>query len=67
MNVNIHIDFNEEQDGVDGTLNMSRYRIEDAYGMAQFFSSVMQAAGFTYVKDTGFVYDSGKEVWGEGF
>ncbi len=67
MNVNIHIDFNEEQDGVDGTVSMTRYRIEDAYGMAQFFSSVMQAAGFTYVKDVGFLYDDGKEVWGEKF
>ena len=67
MNVNIHIDFNEEQDGVDGTVSMTRYRIEDAYGMAQFFSSVMQAAGFTFVKDVGFLYDDGKEVWGERF
>lgn len=67
MNVNIHIDFNEEQDGVDGNLSMARYRIEDAYGMAQFFTNVMNAAGFTYVQDTGFVYDNGKEVWGEKF
>ena len=64
MNVNIDIGINEEEDGVAGNLSISRYRIEDAYGMAQFFSSVMQAAGFTYVKDVGFLYDDGKGATG---
>lgn len=67
MDVKVNIEYNEDDDGVNGTVRLARYRIEDAYGMAQFFSSVMQAAGFTYVKDVGFLYDDGKEVWGEKF
>lgn len=67
MRVTFSAVFTEEDDGVDGDVAISRENIEDVYGMAQFMTSAMNAAGFSYVNDTGFTYNSGKEVWGEKF
>jgi hypothetical protein len=67
MIINVSMDFSEENDGVNQHIDFCRGNIEDAYGMAQFFAALMQAAGYTYVKDVGFLYDTGEELWGERF
>lgn len=66
MRVSLHFNFYKEDDGFEGSATFDRENIEDLYELGQFLSQAVQGAGFTYVKDVGFLKDSGDETWGEG-
>jgi hypothetical protein len=65
MRVSLDFQYDEEDDGYNGSSSSSREGVMDLYTMAQFFTDAMKGAGFSYVVDVGFEKDDGTITFGE--
>lgn len=65
MKITFIAEFSEEDgDGFEGVMTYTRDEVENLTEVSQFLSDAIRGAGFSYVEDVGFRYESGVEVWG---
>ena len=64
MKISVLIEFDKENDGVDGSVCHTRENIEDLYELAQFMTDAVRGAGFSYVVNTGFEKEDGDVLFG---
>lgn len=63
MRVDISFYMDKEEDGVSGTVNLSRDEVDSLQDLLYFFQDSAIASGYTYVTSIGAHKDSGDAVW----
>lgn len=65
----MRIDFesfsSKEEDGITGSVRVSRDEVYELTTMAQAFSDFLRGCGYTYVTDVGICKSDDQIVWGE--
>lgn len=65
MRIDISSYMDKDDDGYEGSSNVSRDGVEDLYTLAEVFTQACKAMGYTYVNSVGFEKDDGTMVWGD--
>ena len=65
MRIDISTYMDKEEDGYNGSSNVTREDVDDLYGLAEVFTQAAIAMGYTYVNAVGFEKDDGTMVWGD--
>jgi len=65
MRVDITAYMNKDEDGFEGSANLTRDDVPDLYGLADLFAQFARSAGYTYVNAVGFEQSDGTMVWGD--
>tara|TARA_R110000868_G_scaffold385377_1_gene653253 strand:+ start:1500 stop:1676 length:177 start_codon:yes stop_codon:yes gene_type:complete len=55
----------EEDDGYDGSVDLSRDKVTDIQTLARLFADAAVALGYTYVKSVGFELEDETMVWSD--
>lgn len=63
MKVEIYFTMDKEEDGIEGTVSLTRENVDDLQSLLYFFQDSAIASGYTYVKSIGAHKDSGDAVW----
>lgn len=65
MRVSINGYMEEEDDGYDGSVDLSRDKVTDIQTLARLFADAAVALGYTYVKSVGFELEDETMVWSD--
>ena len=65
MRIDFEAYFDKEDDGIGGSVRVSRDDIVNLEDVANAMKDFLLGAGFSYVADVGFAKDDGNMVWGE--
>ena len=65
MRVSINGYMDEEDDGYDGSVDLSRDKVTDIQTLARLFADAAVALGYTYVKSVGFELEDETMVWSD--
>lgn len=65
MRVSIDFYMDKDEDGVDGSVNLTRDSVDDLYNLLSLLSDATRAAGYTYVNSLGAEKDDGTVVWSD--
>ena len=63
MHVEITFYQDKEEDGVQGTVRLSRYDVDSLQDLLYLFQDAAIACGYTYIQSIGAHKDSGEAVW----
>lgn len=63
MRVEIHFEMDKEEDGIEGTVSLTREDVDDLQSLLYFFQDSAIASGYSYVQAIGAHKDSGDAVW----
>tara|TARA_R110000772_G_scaffold207546_1_gene318107 strand:- start:682 stop:858 length:177 start_codon:yes stop_codon:yes gene_type:complete len=55
----------EDDDGYDGSVDLSRDKVTDIQTLARLFADAAVALGYTYVKSVGFELEDETMVWSD--
>jgi len=65
MRVDIEVFMDEEIDGYEGTVFLSRNNVTDLSDLANHYTDATKAMGFNYVSNLAIEKDDGDMVWGD--
>lgn len=65
MRIDISAYMDKDNDGYEGSSNITRDDVEDLYVLADVFTQAVKNMGFTYVNAVGFEKDDGTMIWGD--
>ena len=65
MRVSINGYMDEDDDGYDGSVDLSRDKVTDIQTLARLFADAAVALGYTYVKSVGFELEDDTMVWSD--
>ena len=65
MRIDLNAYMDKEDDGLSGSVSVSREDVGDLTAVAQAVKDWLLGMGFDYVDDVGFSKDDGTMVWGE--
>lgn len=65
MRVSIDLYMDKEEDGVDGSVTLTRNDVDDLYGFLSLLVDATHAAGYGYVNSIGAEKDDGTVVWSD--
>ena len=65
MRIDISAYMDKDDDGYEGSINITRDDVDDLYELAFTFTQAAKAMGYTYVEAVGFEKDDGTMVWGD--
>lgn len=65
MRVSINGYMDEDDDGYDGSVDLSRDKVTDIQTLARLFADAAVALGYTYVKSVGFELEDETMVWSD--
>lgn len=67
MRIDFEAYFDKEDDGIGGSIRISRDDVTSLEDIASAMKDFLLGAGFSYIEDVGFSKDDGNMVWGETF
>lgn len=65
MRIDISAYMDKDEDGYEGSCNVTRDDVDDLYMLADVFTQAAKSMGYTYVNAVGFEKDDGTMVWGD--
>ncbi len=65
MRIDISAYMDKDDDGYEGSSNVTRDDVDDLYTLAEVFTQAAKAMGYTYVNAVGFEKDDGTMIWGD--
>jgi len=65
MRVSINGYMDEDDDGYDGSVDLSRDKVTNIQTLARLFADAAVALGYTYVKSVGFELEDDTMVWSD--
>jgi len=65
MRASVSFYFDKEEDGYEGSVDLSRDEVEDLDTMLYFLTEAIRASGFNYVTALGAHKEGGDIVWSE--
>lgn len=65
MRIDFEAYFDKEDDGIGGSIRISRDNVMSLEDIASAMKDFLLGAGFSYVEDVGFSKGGGNMVWGE--
>jgi len=63
MQVEIFFTMDKEEDGMEGTVSLSRENVDNLEDLLYFYQDAGIASGYTYITSIGAHKDSGEIVW----
>jgi hypothetical protein len=63
MKVEIYFTMDKEEDGIEGTVSLTREDVDSLQDLLYFYQDAAIASGYTYVQSIGAHKDSGDAVW----
>ena len=63
MRVTINFEFDLEDDGIEGSVQVDRYNVDTLEDLMYVYQSGTVAAGFTYSEAIGCLKEDGNKVW----
>jgi|13_taG_2_1085334.scaffolds.fasta_scaffold05293_3 hypothetical protein len=63
MKVEIYFTMDKEEDGIEGTVNLTRENVDSLQDLLYLYQDAAIASGYTYVESIGAHKDSGDAVW----
>lgn len=63
MKVEIYFTMDKEEDGIEGTVSLTRDNVDDLQDLLYLYQDAAIASGYTYVESIGAHKDSGDAVW----
>ena len=65
MRIEFEAGFDKDDDGIGGSVRVSRYDVYTLEQVASAMRDFLLGAGYDYVEDVGFSKNDGTMVWGE--
>lgn len=65
MRIDISAYMDKDDDGYEGSCNITRDDVDDLYALADVFTQAAKTMGYTYVQSVAFEKDDGTVVWGD--
>lgn len=63
MKVEIYFTMDKEEDGIEGTVSLTREDVDSLQDLLYLYQDAAIASGYTYVQSIGAHKDSGDAVW----
>ena len=63
MKVEIYFTMDKEEDGIEGTVSLTRENVDSLHDLLYLYQDAAIASGYTYVESIGAHKDSGDAVW----
>jgi hypothetical protein len=63
MKVEIYFTMDKEEDGIEGTVSLTRENVDSLQDLLYLYQDAAIASGYTYVESIGAHKDSGDAVW----
>jgi len=63
MKVEIYFTMDKEEDGIEGTVSLTREDVDSLQDLLYLYQDAAIASGYTYVESIGAHKDSGDAVW----